>query len=57
MNQSSNILQELKELQSSLADKALGNTYAVPEGYFEGLAREVLNRIKALEANTPHRHF
>jgi hypothetical protein len=50
MTQNNNILQELKELESSLADLAHQDIYSVPNGYFEGLAGIVLNRIKALEA-------
>jgi hypothetical protein len=50
MTQRNNILQELNELKSSLADIALQNIYSVPGGYFEGLADRVLNRIKAMEA-------
>ncbi len=52
MEQNKNILQELKELESSLVHMAAGNIYSVPAGYFEGLATQVLNRIKALEATT-----
>ncbi len=50
MTQNSNILQELNELESSLAGLAAQNIYSVPDGYFEGLAGQVLNRIKAMEA-------
>ena len=50
MKQKDYILQELKELKSLLAGLALQNIYTVPDGYFEGLAAQVLNRIKALEA-------
>lgn len=50
MTQRDNILQELKELESSLANLSSQNIYTVPNGYFEGLATEMLNRIKALEA-------
>ena len=50
MTQNDNILQELKELKSSLAGLAAQNIYSVPNGYFEGLANQVLNRIKAMEA-------
>jgi hypothetical protein len=50
MTQNNNILQELKELGSSLAGIAPQNGYAVPDGYFDGLVNQVLNRIKALEA-------
>ncbi len=52
MTQSSNILQELKELESTLAGTSPQNAYTVPNGYFEGLAGEVLNRIRAIEAST-----
>lgn len=52
MAQNNNILQELRELESSLANMAVQNAYSVPEGYFEGLAAQVLNRIKAIEAAT-----
>lgn len=50
MTQRDNILQELKELQSRLADSTPGNIYSIPEGYFDGLADQVMRRIKALEA-------
>lgn len=52
MAQNNNILQELRELESSLAKMAVQNTYSIPEGYFEGLASQVLNRIKAMDAAT-----
>ncbi|MBL7741292.1 MAG: hypothetical protein JNK14_18860 [Chitinophagaceae bacterium] len=50
MAQRDNILQELKELQSMLADAVVQNIYQVPAGYFEQLAEQVIRRIKALEA-------
>lgn len=50
MTQRDNILQELKELESSLTNLSSQNIYTVPDEYFEGLAAKVLNRIKALEA-------
>lgn len=49
MTQRDNILQELKELQSRLADSTPENIYTLPEGYFDGLADQVMRRIKALE--------
>ncbi len=52
MTPKNNIAQELRELESSLADLSAQNTYSVPEGYFEGLAKQVLNRIRAMEATT-----
>jgi hypothetical protein len=51
MTQNNNILQELKELESSLAGLATQNIYSVPNGYFEGLAEQVLNRIRAMEVS------
>lgn len=50
MAQRDNILQELRELQSLLADAAVQNIYHVPAGYFEQLAEQVMRRIRALEA-------
>jgi hypothetical protein len=50
MTQKDNILQELKELRSSLENTSLQNIYNVPAGYFEALAEQVLQRIRALEA-------
>ena len=52
MTAQNNILQELKELGSNLAGLAMSNPYQVPAGYFDDLAVQVLNRIKALEAAT-----
>jgi hypothetical protein len=43
------ILNELADLGSDLKDHNPQNIYAVPAGYFEGLAAQILNRIKALE--------
>lgn len=50
MTQNNNILQELNELGSSLAEVTPQNIYTVPDGYFDGLAQQVMNRIKLLEA-------
>lgn len=50
MTQKDNILQELNELNSSLANLVSKNIYTVPVGYFEELADQVLGRIKATEA-------
>jgi len=50
MTQKDNIVQELKDLQSPLANYSQSNAYAVPAGYFEGLAEQVLNKIRAMEA-------
>ncbi len=44
-----NILQELSELNSSLPINQQ-NVYSVPAGYFDGLAAQMLNHIKAMEA-------
>ena len=43
-------MNELADLGSGLKDHDPQNIYAVPAGYFEGLADQVLNRIKALES-------
>jgi hypothetical protein len=43
------ILNELRELESSLENYSPQNTYTVPKGYFEGLPTQILNRIRALE--------
>ena len=51
MTNKNTILNELAELGSVLANHDPQNIYAVPAGYFEGLADQILNRIKALEAN------
>ena len=50
MTRKDNILQELSELNSTLATVTPQNPYTVPVGYFDGLAARVLNRIKAMEA-------
>ena len=50
MTHRANILQELNELGSSLANAGFQDVYRVPGGYFDTLAGLVLNRIKALEA-------
>jgi len=49
MTQRDNILQELSELQSSLLNAGTQNVYRVPGGYFDNLAEQVLNRIRALD--------
>jgi hypothetical protein len=50
MTNRNTILNELADLGNILKDHSPQNTYAVPVGYFEGLAGQILNRIKALEA-------
>lgn len=45
------ILNELADLGSDLKNHNPQNIYAVPVGYFEGLADQILNRIKALTAS------
>ena len=50
MTNRNTILNELKDLESALANHDPQNLYAVPAGYFEGLADQILARIKALEA-------
>ena len=53
MTQKDNILQELNDLKSSLVNVTRENIYTVPVGYFDGLAAQVISRIKAMEAVTP----
>jgi hypothetical protein len=43
------ILNELRDLDSTLENYTPQNLYVVPDGYFEGLPTQILNRIKALE--------
>jgi hypothetical protein len=50
MAQKDNILQELKELNSTLGVAAQQNVYSAPDGYFDGLIAQVFKRIKAMEA-------
>lgn len=46
-----NILKELNELGSQLPTISSSTIYRVPDGYFDGLASQVLNRIKAMDAD------
>lgn len=50
MNPRENILNELKDLNSSLPSETAPNPYIVPQGYFEGLADAVLAKIKGENA-------
>ena len=50
MTNRNTIWNELADLGSALKDHNPQNIYTVPEGYFEGLADQILNRIKALDA-------
>ena len=50
MTNRNTILNELKDLESFLGNYNPQNIYTVPNGYFEGLPTQILNRIKALEA-------
>ena len=52
MAQNHNILQELSELNSTLANVNLQEVYEVPAGYFEELTVQVLNRIRALQSDS-----
>src|SRR6187549_2924508 len=51
MTNRNTILNELADLGSVLANHDPQSIYAVPVDYFEGLADQILDRIKALEAN------
>lgn len=44
------ILNELADLGSTLSRQKPQNIYTAPEGYFDDLADQILNRIKAIEA-------
>ena len=50
MTNRNTILSELKDLESSLGSYSPQNIYTVPNGYFEGVPTQILNRIKALDA-------
>jgi len=50
MTNRNTILNELKDLESFLGNYSPQNIYIVPNGYFERLPTQILNRIKALEA-------
>lgn len=51
MTNRNTISNELMGLGSTLANFSPQNFYEVPDGYFEGLANQILNRIKALEVS------
>jgi hypothetical protein len=51
MTKRSTIPDELHGLGSTLANISPQNFYEVPDGYFEGLANQILNRVKALDAS------
>lgn len=50
MIQRNNILEELKELESSLVQIQLRETYQVPAGYFDNLAANMLILVRALDS-------
>lgn len=54
MTQRDNILHELKELESKLANASPLNVYSIPVGYFEELAANILSRIKAMGSDALH---
>ena len=49
MTNRNTILNELKDIGSALGSYSPQNIYEVPNGYFEGLPTQILNRVKALE--------
>lgn len=49
MSTRNDILNELKELESSLSGLPLINTYQVPAGYFDGFSSRMLNIVKAMD--------
>ena len=50
MTNRNTILNELRDLDSTLGNMSPQNLYTVPYGYFEGLPTQIMNRIRALEA-------
>ena len=52
MAQRDYILQELREINSSLAGIGQRPMYQVPTGYFDNLAGEIVKRVRASEAAT-----
>lgn len=52
MENRNTILNELKEISPVVAQVGLLNPYEVPQGYFENLASDILQRIKAGKAET-----
>jgi len=50
MSTRNDILNELKELNSSLSGLSLINAYQAPVEYFEGFASRMLNMVKAMDA-------
>ena len=50
MTDRNTIQNELMGLGSTLANNSPQNFYAVPDSYFEGLANQILNRVKALDS-------
>jgi hypothetical protein len=53
MENRNNILKELREISPVVADISHLVPYAVPAGYFEGLAEQLLQLVKAGAASTP----
>jgi hypothetical protein len=51
MTNRNTILNELLGLESTLVTISPQNLYQAPDGYFEGLANQVINRIKAMEVS------
>jgi hypothetical protein len=49
MTNRNTILNELSDIDSTLGNLNPQNLYTVPNGYFEGLPTQIMNRIKALE--------
>lgn len=43
-------MSELSDISSTLGNLSPQNLYVVPDGYFEGLPTQIINRIRALEA-------
>ena len=50
MAQSNNILEELRELESSLVQIQVQDIFQVPAGYFDNLATNMLHLVKTLDS-------
>jgi len=57
MTQRDNILQELIELKSTLAAISKQNIFQVPGGYFDELAIEIMEKVRALETSPEEEHL
>lgn len=57
MAQRDDIIQELNDPESRLATVPARNVYQVPAGYFDNLAAQVMDRIRAMEVTAVHQEL